>query len=104
LREDDLGSNRAKASFERLAELNDSVICRLNTEPLNEEFIKQFDLIVLTDAPLQQQLKVNEWTRKHNRRMLTADARGLFAFVFVDVGNEFRVDDLNGEQCKEVGD
>lgn len=48
------------------------------------------------------QLKVNGWTRAYNRRMLVADARGLFAFVFLDVGNEFRIDDPNGEQCKEV--
>uniref|UniRef100_A0A915CCS0 E1 ubiquitin-activating enzyme n=1 Tax=Parascaris univalens TaxID=6257 RepID=A0A915CCS0_PARUN len=102
LREDDLGCNRAKASFERLAELNDSVVCKLNTEPLTEDFVKQFDLVVLTDASMSLQLKVNEWTRAHNRRMLVADARGLFAFVFLDVGNEFRIDDPNGEQCKEV--
>uniref|UniRef100_A0A183U2Z3 ThiF domain-containing protein n=1 Tax=Toxocara canis TaxID=6265 RepID=A0A183U2Z3_TOXCA len=102
LREDDLGCNRAKASFERLAELNDSVVCKLNTDPVTEEFIKQFDLVVLTDAPLSLQLKVNGWTRAHNGRLLVADARGLFAFVFVDVGQEFRIDDPNGEQCKEV--
>lgn len=57
---------------------------------------------MLTDAPLSTQLLVNDWTRKHNRRFITADARGLFGFIFVDVGAEFRVNDLNGERCKEV--
>lgn len=47
---------------------------------------------------------VSEWIRKHNRRLLIADARGLFAFIFVDVGERFEIDDLNGEQCKEVSD
>ena len=35
-------------------------------------------------------------------RLLLADARGVFSYVFVDFGNEFRVDDPNGEAPKEV--
>lgn len=57
---------------------------------------------MLTDAPLSLQIKVNEWTRKHGRRFVVADARGLFAYVFVDVGQSFVINDLNGEPCKEV--
>lgn len=59
-------------------------------------------MIILTDAPLSTQLTVNDWTRKHNLRFITTDARGLFGFIFVDVGAEFEVNDLNGERCKEV--
>uniref|UniRef100_F1KT25 E1 ubiquitin-activating enzyme n=1 Tax=Ascaris suum TaxID=6253 RepID=F1KT25_ASCSU len=102
LRERDLGRNRAAASFERLAELNDSVTCSLQTEPLSKNFVKQFDLVVLTDAPLTMQLEVNSWTRAYGKQFLAADARGLFAFIFVDLGADFVVNDPNGEQCKEV--
>ncbi|KAM3716758.1 Ubiquitin-like modifier-activating enzyme [Dirofilaria immitis] len=102
LKETDIGRNRAEASFERLAELNDSVTCHLSTEPLSENFVKQFDLTVLTDSSLSTQLMVNDWTRKHSRRFITTDARGLFGFIFVDVGIEFKVNDLNGERCKEL--
>lgn len=102
LRDEDLGRNRAEASFERLAELNDSVTCHRSHEPLTEDFVKRFELTVLTDAPLSTQLEVNKWTRKHNRRLVVADARGLFAFVFVDVGENFAINDVNGEPCKEV--
>ncbi|KAL3985654.1 ubiquitin-activating enzyme E1 family protein [Acanthocheilonema viteae] len=101
LKESDIGRNRAEASFERLAELNDSVTCHLSVEPLSENFVKQFDLTVLTDAPLSTQLLVNDWTRKHNRHFISTDARGLFGFIFVDVGAESRINDLNGERCKE---
>lgn len=59
-------------------------------------------LIVLTDAPLSTQLIVNDWTRKHDRRFIAADSRGLFGFIFVDVGSKFKVNDSNGERCKEV--
>ncbi|EJW83165.1 ubiquitin-activating enzyme E1 [Wuchereria bancrofti] len=102
LKESDIGRNRAEASFEHLAELNDSVTCHLSMDPLNENFVKQFDLTVLTDVPLSMQLIVNDWTRKHNRHFIATDARGLFGIVFVDVGAEFKVNDLNGERCKEL--
>lgn len=58
--------------------------------------------MVLTDAPLTLQLEVNSWTRAYGKQFLAADARGLFAFIFVDLGADFVVNDPNGEQCKEV--
>ncbi|VDD91594.1 unnamed protein product [Enterobius vermicularis] len=102
LREEDVGKNRAAASFQRLAELNDSVTCSLSTEPLTKEFVKQFQLVILTDTSLRQQLEINEWTRSNKSCLLVADARGLFAYIFTDFGENFRIDDPNGEQCKEV--
>lgn len=102
LREEDIGKNRAAASFQRLAELNDSVTCSLSTKPLTEEFARQFQLVILTDTPLRQQLEVNNWTRANNSCLLVADARGLFGYIFADFGEQFRVDDANGEQCREV--
>ncbi|VDK55799.1 unnamed protein product [Anisakis simplex] len=59
-------------------------------------------LVVLTDAPLSLQLQVNRWTRAHGKYFLSADARGLFAYIFTDLGDNFVVNDKNGEQCREV--
>ncbi|KJH42215.1 ubiquitin-activating enzyme E1 [Dictyocaulus viviparus] len=101
LNEDDIGKNRAAASFERLAELNDSVNCHLLLDELTEDLVKQFDLIVLTDTSRKMQLDISHWVRAHNRRMLVTDARGLFSYVFNDFGDCFKVEDLNGEQVKE---
>ena len=101
LREADIGKNRAAASFERLAELNDSVTCTLHTAPLTQEYVSKFDLTVVTDATRSQQLQVSQWTRAAGKRLLLADARGVFSYVFADFGNEFRVDDPNGEAPKE---
>lgn len=33
---------------------------------------------------------------------ISADARGLFSYAFVDLGQNFIVNDPNGEMCKEV--
>lgn len=48
LKASDIGRNRAEASFERLAELNDSVTCHLSKDPLSENFVKQFEVCVST--------------------------------------------------------
>ncbi|KAI1718094.1 thiF family domain-containing protein [Ditylenchus destructor] len=100
--EEDMGKNRAAASFNRLEELNDSVQCTLKTTPVTEDDIKHIDLIVVTDSSYQTQLEINGWVRKHGKRFISADARGLFAYVFVDLGEKYRIDDHNGELCKEV--
>jgi hypothetical protein len=61
-----------------------------------------FQLIILTDASLDEQLKVNSWTRAHNKKLLIVDCRGLFAQIFNDFGPSFTIDDANGEETHEV--
>ena len=61
-----------------------------------------FQLTILADSSLSEQLKVNEWTRAKEKLMIVADSKGLFAQIFVDFGDQFRVDDANGEPCMEV--
>lgn len=100
--EHDIGKNRAAASFNRLEELNDSVQCTLKTTPVTEDDVKQSDLVIVTDFPYHTQLEINGWVRKHGKRFISSDVRGLFAYVFVDLGEKYRIDDHNGELCKEV--
>ncbi len=61
-----------------------------------------FQLTIITDSTLDEQLLVNKWTRANHKLMLVADIRGLFGTIFVDFGDEFRIDDVNGEKCSEV--
>uniref|UniRef100_A0A915EAW6 SUMO-activating enzyme subunit 1 n=1 Tax=Ditylenchus dipsaci TaxID=166011 RepID=A0A915EAW6_9BILA len=101
--ENDIGKNRAEASFSRLQELNDSVQCTcLKPNPLSEDDIKNFDLVIVTDASFDSQLEIDGWARKNGKRFISSDARGLFAYVFVDFGLQFCITDENGEACKEV--
>lgn len=39
-----LGKNRAEASHANLAELNDTVTVQMNTKPLTQQFVKDFDV------------------------------------------------------------
>ncbi|CAD5225283.1 unnamed protein product [Bursaphelenchus okinawaensis] len=102
LNESHLGKNRAESCFAALEELNDSVQCNLSTEELTEEIVAQFDLVVLTDQTFGYQKIVNNWCRVHNRYFISADARGLFSYSFVDLGNQFRIDDASGDPVKEI--
>eukprot|EP00058_Branchiostoma_floridae_P020911 XP_002606401.1 hypothetical protein BRAFLDRAFT_118527 [Branchiostoma floridae] len=69
LREGDIkeGKNRAEASVGRLAELNPYVTVKASTSPLGEDtdlaFLKEYQCVVLTEASLDLQLKVNSFCR-----------------------------------------
>ena len=98
LSEEDVGKNRAAVSLNKLAELNSYVATNASVEPLTEEFITQFTVVVLTNSSLEEQLRIAEITRKHNIALIIASTPGLFAQVFTDFGSKFRVFDTNGEQ------
>lgn len=59
-------------------------------------------MCVLTQAPLDIQLKVNQFCRKNNIKFITAETRGVFCWCFVDFGEKFEVFDKNGEFPKEL--
>ncbi|KAH8025173.1 hypothetical protein HPB51_004186 [Rhipicephalus microplus] len=93
---------RASASEASLARLNQYVRVEAHTEPLNEEFLKQFNVVVLTEASLEQQEDVAAITRKNNISLVVADTRGLAGQIFCDFGENFRVVDPNGEEPLSV--
>ncbi|KAL3207713.1 hypothetical protein MRX96_039588 [Rhipicephalus microplus] len=102
LSEERLGENRASASEASLARLNQYVRVEAHTELLNEEFLKQFNVVVLTEASLEQQEDVAAVTRKNNISLIVADTRGLAGQIFCDFGGNFRVVDPNGEEPLSV--
>lgn len=102
LTEKDIGTNRAKACFQNLAELNDSVTVECNTASLTEQFVAKFDVVVLSGHVLTEQLKINKWTRSVNKKLVIADTFGLFGVIFADFGPEHTIDDATGEETVEI--
>lgn len=102
LNESALGKNRAEACLRALTELNTYVSVAAHTQPLTEDFLKRFSVVVLTDTPLAEQLSISSFTRTHNIALIVADTRGLFGQIFCDFGETFRVVDTNGEQPVSV--
>ncbi|KAG5326324.1 UBA1 enzyme, partial [Pseudoatta argentina] len=97
LTEADVGKNRAAACCQRLSELNNYVPTRYYSGPLNEAYIQQFKVVVLTETPLAEQLRISQITRANDIALILADTRGLFSQVFCDFGETFTVVDTNGE-------
>nr|XP_046220694.1 ubiquitin-like modifier-activating enzyme 1 isoform X1 [Oncorhynchus gorbuscha] len=98
LREEDLGKNRAEVSQTRLAELNSYVPVVAYTEALTDDYLTQFQVVVLTNSPLEEQQRVGDFCHCNGIKLVIADTRGLFGQLFCDFGEEMLVIDTNGEQ------
>ncbi|KAM5146463.1 ubiquitin-like modifier-activating enzyme 1 isoform 1-T1 [Mantella aurantiaca] len=98
LREGDIGKNRAEVCLPSLIELNRYVTVSASTKPLTDDFLSSFQLVILTDATLEEQLRVGDCCHGHGIKFIVADTRGLFGQLFCDFGDDFVVLDPNGEQ------
>ncbi|XP_059142787.1 ubiquitin-like modifier-activating enzyme 1 isoform X2 [Physella acuta] len=98
LREDDVGKNRAVVTLPRLSELNSYVRVSSNTEPLCEEFLKQFQVVVLTNSSQDDQIRFGEFCHSNNIKFISTSTYGLFGHIFCDFGKSFVVSDVDGEQ------
>jgi len=106
LTENDIGKNRAEACLERLTELNMYVTVHAHTKKLTEDYIRTLSytteceivttVIVLTDSLLDEQIKINKWTRKYNVKFINCCTYGLFGQIFCDFG-DFTIFDVDGE-------
>ncbi|XP_037565508.2 ubiquitin-like modifier-activating enzyme 1 [Dermacentor silvarum] len=102
LNKDTLGQNRAEACEAPLARLNKYVRVTTYTKPLTQEFLKRFNVVVLTETPLEDQEYISDVTRDNNIALIVADTRGLAGQIFCDFGDNFHVTDTNGEQPMSV--
>ncbi|XP_071438940.1 ubiquitin-like modifier-activating enzyme 1 isoform X2 [Hetaerina americana] len=97
LEEHDIGKNRAQACVQKLAELNDYVQTLAYEGPLIADFLKKFQVVVLTASTLDEQLRISELTHSTGIALVIADTKGLYGQIFCDFGEEFRVVDQTGE-------
>ncbi|KAG7279855.1 hypothetical protein CRUP_016182 [Coryphaenoides rupestris] len=98
LREADLGSNRAEVSHPRLAELNSYVPVTAYTGSLYNDYLTQFEVVVLTNSSLEEQRQLGDYCHSKGIMLVIADTRGLFGQLFCDFGDDMLVFDTNGEQ------
>lgn len=55
-------------------------------------------MVVLTNASLEEQKRINTYCHQNGIKFIYADTRGVFATAFVDFGENFKVFDIDGEQ------
>ncbi|NWV04338.1 UBA1 enzyme, partial [Ptilonorhynchus violaceus] len=93
LGESDVGQNRAEASQKALAELNPHVVVEAHTGELSEAFLASFQVVVLTESPLEEQLRFGDFCHAQGICFIVADTKGLAGQLFCDFGEHFVVDD-----------
>ncbi|NXO52483.1 UBA1 enzyme, partial [Aramus guarauna] len=93
LGEKDIGRNRAEASQRALSELNSRVVVTAYTGDLLENFLASFQVVVLTESLLEEQLYIGEFCHTRGICFIVADAKGLAGQLFCDFGERFVVED-----------
>ncbi|NXC48399.1 UBA1 enzyme, partial [Penelope pileata] len=91
--EGDVGQDPAEASQRLLAALNPDVEVVLHPGELSEEFLAAFQVVVLTESPLEEQLRVGDICHARGIPFIVADAKGLAGQLFCDFGERFVVHD-----------
>ncbi|KAJ5070782.1 hypothetical protein M0811_01763 [Anaeramoeba ignava] len=98
LTEEDIGKNRVEVSYSKFAELNEHVQVDFSTKELDEEFIKEYTVVVLcSQRSLTEIFRIGDICHKNNIQFIVTDTLGVFGFCFNDFGKEFVVADPKGE-------
>lgn len=104
LKEHHVGSvSRAEAVLEELSNLNPSVNVSASKDFSVEFISSNFDCVVITDHYDREYLThLNKVCRQKGIGFIYTGNLGLYGFAFVDFGDDHRVHDPNGEQCKST--
>lgn len=100
LRPEDVGKPRASVTVPRVSELNPyTPVQEFTAGDLTSDLslLKQFKAIVLTDASLEDQVKIADYCHDNGIYIVITDTFGLFGSIFTDFGKNFTVGDPNGE-------
>lgn len=99
LQEADVGKRRDEVTAPRLGELNAYTPVLVHQKDLlsDIETLSRFKTVVVTETPLDLQLKVNGFCHTNKIPYISAEVRGLFGNIFCDFGEGFIVVDPNGE-------
>eukprot|EP00735_Rhodelphis_limneticus_P003966 TRINITY_DN15509_c0_g1::TRINITY_DN15509_c0_g1_i1::g.30466::m.30466 TRINITY_DN15509_c0_g1::TRINITY_DN15509_c0_g1_i1::g.30466 ORF type:complete len:1040 (+),score=270.94,sp/Q29504/UBA1_RABIT/57.35/0.0,ThiF/PF00899.16/7.1e-14,ThiF/PF00899.16/7.4e-31,UBACT/PF02134.16/6.9e-14,UBACT/PF02134.16/3e-26,UBA_e1_C/PF09358.5/3.2e-42,UBA_e1_thiolCys/PF10585.4/7.6e-22,UBA_e1_thiolCys/PF10585.4/0.011,P2/PF07194.6/0.53 TRINITY_DN15509_c0_g1_i1:65-3121(+) len=90
-------TSRARATIQKLAELNQYVQVKLHEDELTPEFISQFKVVLVSDGSRDDLHRINKICRQHGVCFIAAETRGVFGYLFNDFGQDFSVADTNGE-------
>ncbi|KAH0629962.1 hypothetical protein JD844_012463 [Phrynosoma platyrhinos] len=87
LSESDVGKNRAVVSQRHLKKLNNYVPVEPYTGRLSESFLSAFQVVVLTNSTLEEQLHISDFCHANNICLVLANTKGLAGSVqSIDLG------------------
>ncbi|KAK7928208.1 hypothetical protein PG985_005206 [Apiospora marii] len=102
LRPEDTGKPRDAVTAPRVAELNAYTPVSVHQSAGLGENLSQFDkyqVVVLTDTPLNLQLAIGDYCHSKGIYVVCADTFGLFGSIFCDFGEKFTCLDPTGENA-----
>lgn len=94
---DDVGKFRAEASLMRAQALNPMVQLVADTGLLqdkDEEFFKNFNVVVITEASTEQQIRIDNICRANGIKFFSADLWGMFGYSFADLQDHEFAEDI----------
>ncbi|KFX87038.1 hypothetical protein V490_08613 [Pseudogymnoascus sp. VKM F-3557] len=100
IHEEDVGKERGSVTAPRVAELNAYTPVSVLDEPsltANLAALDQFQVVVLTDTPIKDQIVIGDYCHQKGIYLVVADTFGLFGSIFCDFGKQFTVLDPSGE-------
>jgi ubiquitin-activating enzyme E1 len=100
LHPEDVGKPRADVTAPRVSELN--LYTPVGVHPSKDltsdlSQLKQYQVVVLTDTPLKDQIKISDYCHQNGIYVVITDTFGLFGNIFTDFGKNFTVVDPTGE-------
>ncbi|KAF2838946.1 ubiquitin-activating enzyme E1 [Patellaria atrata CBS 101060] len=99
LHPEDVGKARAEVTVPRVSELNPYTPVKLHEGDIIGDLdqLKQYQVVVLTDTPLRQQLAISDYCHSNGIYVVITDTFGLFGSIFTDFGKNFTCGDPTGE-------
>ncbi|SMR58290.1 unnamed protein product [Zymoseptoria tritici ST99CH_1E4] len=100
LHPEDVGKARADVTVPRVAELNPYTPVKIHpSKDLTSDLqsLKQYQVVVLTDTPLRDQIKIADFCHDNGIFVVITDTFGLFGTIFTDFGKNFTCGDPTGE-------
>jgi ubiquitin-activating enzyme E1 len=100
LRVEDVGKPRDQVTAPRVAELNAYTPVHIHESASLGENLSEFDkyqVVVLTNTPLNLQLTIGDYCHEKGIYVVIADTFGLFGSIFCDFGEKFTIIDATGE-------
>jgi ubiquitin-activating enzyme E1 len=103
LTESDVGvQTRGQASLEKLTSLNSYVRVSLHQGPLTEDVLSGFNVVLLSESDDATITTTDQFCRSHDPPIgfISAESWGAAGYCFVDYGQDFIVQDKNGEESR----
>ena len=100
LHPEDVGKPRAEVTVPRVSELNPYTPVEVHKSQSltgDLEQLKSYQVVVLTDTTLDDQLKIADFCHENGIFVVITDTYGLFGSIFTDFGKNFTCGDPTGE-------